>query len=110
MFRPKDWKNPYEVVYGKDITEMTHKAYEAGADAMLEGLKGGSGFRCSVMNITSVYGGSTMSPLEFSLHTQSIVEEKDGATHISLPNFNLPEYQTYPPKRGYLIFIPDEEE
>ena len=107
MYRPKDFKNPYEQI-GADLKKMGNEiAYEAGADAMLEGLKEGSGFRCSVMNIASVYGGSTTSPLEFTIHTQSVTEEKDGATHISLPNFNLSEYQTYPPTKGYLVFIPD---
>ena len=119
-WRPKDWKNPHkndddiehrcpvmETSYSNPIRDAN--IYEAGADAILEALREGSGFRCSVMNITPVYGGSTTSPLEFMVHTQSVVEEKDGATHISLPSFNFPEYQTYPPRKGHLVFIPDED-
>ena len=39
MYRPKEWKNPYEPT-GADLKKMGNQiAYEAGADAMLEGLR-----------------------------------------------------------------------
>ena len=38
MYRPKDWENPYEN-HGAVLKEMGNEiAFEAGADAMLEGL------------------------------------------------------------------------
>lgn len=109
--RPKDLENPYMDIEGhlKFTIDTPDIAYDKGASAMVEGLKSGSGFKCSVMGVTPVYDGSTTSPLQFSIAAQSVVEEKDGATYISLPNFNLPEYQTYPPRKGYLVFIPEEE-
>jgi len=45
MYRPKDWKNPYKQgcpIFSEDFTDPNtgkNAAYEAGADAMLEGLK-----------------------------------------------------------------------
>ncbi|KKK66642.1 hypothetical protein LCGC14_2962010, partial [marine sediment metagenome] len=46
MYRPKDWKNPYPKTrekLGDTFTDWLfsadYKAFEAGADAMLEGLK-----------------------------------------------------------------------
>lgn len=48
MYRPKGWKNPDECLCDEDWVkamgecgDMRHHAYEAGADAMLEGLKKG---------------------------------------------------------------------
>ena len=38
MYRPKGFKNPYLVDIDK-MQETTRQAYEAGADAMLEGLR-----------------------------------------------------------------------
>ena len=44
MYRPKDWENPH-LYFGSPHTEFdeisngVYKAYEAGADAMLEGLR-----------------------------------------------------------------------
>ena len=50
MYRPKDWKNPNTPMqrenfaslsdaYFRQIADGKHIAYEAGADAMLEGLR-----------------------------------------------------------------------
>ena len=40
MWRPKDWKNPYEPI-GADLKKMGNQiAFEAGADALLEALIG----------------------------------------------------------------------
>ena len=44
-YRPKDWKNPYteensEIAIIVESGPMPDEAYEAGADAMLEGLRG----------------------------------------------------------------------
>ena len=41
MYRPEKWKNLYEPI-GADLNKMGNAiAYEAGADAMLEGIKKG---------------------------------------------------------------------
>ena len=47
MWRPKDWENPHRKVgsgFGDDVTwdmceGREHKAYEAGADAILKALR-----------------------------------------------------------------------
>ncbi len=44
MYRPKDWKNPYDGeghvrLFGHDASDVARIAFNAGADAMLEKLK-----------------------------------------------------------------------
>ena len=39
MWRPKDWKNPFPMVEN-DEGVLEYATYEAGADAMLEALRG----------------------------------------------------------------------
>lgn len=38
-YRPRDWKNPHNTDDSKVCCFMPQEAYEAGGDAMLEGLK-----------------------------------------------------------------------
>ena len=41
-WRPKDWDNPYHIFRKSDLTKIRHsqlRAFEAGADAILESLK-----------------------------------------------------------------------
>ena len=117
MYRPENW-SPQAL--SKDAIDywcehpdeerarhVAHQLVEAGADAMLEALKSGEGFRCSIGNVDSVQGSSTTEPLSFKIYAKSIVEDKDGSTFISLPYFKPMEY---PPRKGWLVFIPDEEE
>lgn len=53
MWRPDDWKNPHTPMqknrfvdladaWFRDISDKRHRAYEAGADAMLEALRKGA--------------------------------------------------------------------
>ena len=37
-WRPKNWDNPYEPVWGNPFRGEFHVAYEAGADAMLKAI------------------------------------------------------------------------
>ncbi len=98
-------ENPY-TNHGAVLKEMGNEiAFEAGADAMLEGLKS-KGFRCGLIDIRPIMDGSASDPLKFSIITQSIVEEKDGATIVSLPSFCIK--RIYPPKKGWLVFIEEE--
>lgn len=101
MYRPENWENDF----GEGFPE--HDAFEAGASAMLEALKGGESFRCSIGGVDSVQGGSTMEPQNFVIYAQSIVEDKDDHTLISLPHFNPLEY---PKRKGWLVFITEDDE
>ena len=88
MYRPKDWKNPYEPI-GADLNKMGNEiAFEAGADAMLEALK-----KCGV----------------YGQYTEGVYEgpwlvDDDGSY------FGIEDVVSGENKKGHLVFIPDEEE
>ena len=90
MYRPKDWKNPYEpdgceVSSNQmiDAGEIEHNAFEAGADAMLEALK--------KQGVTD----------EFYRNEDGEVCNRSGMHLYVLAN---------PTARGTVVFIPDNGE
>lgn len=113
MYRPDGLKVPEEykptlaLSPDKQTQYLLDNIWLAGADAMLEGLKKGGGFRCSIIGVQSIQATSIVGPLRFAIQTQSISEDCKGYTEISLPHFNPIEY---PYRKGYLVFIPGEIE
>ena len=110
-WRPDNWDETalsiIEELSRQGTVDLTRRALiETGADAMLEALKKGEGFRCSVIGANALRGGSTTEPMKFAIVAQSVVEDKDGSTFISLPNFDV--IRGYPLKKGWLVFIPEE--
>ena len=83
MYRPKDWKNPHEPDGWEvssnqmiDAGEIARGAYEAGADAMLEKLRG-QGWRIETIRDVEI-------PIPFPTQTKGWLvlipdEEKAGA-------------------------------
>ncbi|GAG25688.1 unnamed protein product, partial [marine sediment metagenome] len=100
-YRPDGFDKLKDEFFGKSAIHTTHEdfLFEAGADAYAEALKEGGGFRCSIIGVQGIAGGSTIDPLRFNIQTQAIVEDFEGYTNMSLPHFNQIEY---PYKKGWL--------
>ena len=82
MYRPKGWKNLYQ--REDNVVEydwlLCYRAYEAGADAMLEAL---------------ILRGGIVRVIKDSTKNDWLV---------------LPDKISTPNKKGWLVFIPEEEE